>query len=168
MRQILAPLALLALAAAPCRADTITFARVWPQWHDSGSFESYHEYRTGKELVQDWIVMRTQPKSRSGLYFLTRVLNHGPALASATFTVRVIKPDSVETRVYSFPATVPAGSRLFEIGLTGTDWASSHVLPVAWEVELRSADGTLLAETSNFLWEKPGPQARGPGPDDRP
>ena len=113
MRQILAPLALLALAAAPCRADTITFARVWPQWHDSGSFESYHEYRTGKELVQDWIVMRTQPKSRSGLYFLTRVLNHGPALASATFTVRVIKPDSVETRVYSFPATVPAGSRLF-------------------------------------------------------
>ena len=157
MRQILAPLALLALAASPGRADGVTFARVWPQWHDSNSFESYHEYRTGKELVQDWIVMRSQPKSRSGLYFLTRVENKGPALASATFTVRVIKPDSVETRVYTFPAAVPAGSRLFEIGLTGADWASSRVQPVAWEVELRSQDGALLAETSSFLWEKPAP-----------
>jgi len=156
MRPFIAPLALLALAAAPCRAGDVTFARVWPEWHGSDSFESYHEYRTGRELVQDWIVMRSQPANRSGLYFLTRVVNKGPALGSATFTVRVVKPDSVETRVYAFPAAVPAGSRLFEIGLTGADWAGPRVQPVAWEVELRSADGALLAETSSFLWEKPG------------
>jgi hypothetical protein len=158
MRQLLAPLALLAAAAAPCPAGDVTFARVWPEWHGSDSFESYHEYRTHGELVQkDWVVLRSQPGSRGGLYFLTRVLNRGPAVESATFTVRVVKPDSVETRVYSFPAAVPAGSRLFEIGLTGADWSGPRVLPVAWDVELRSADGTVLAKTSSFLWEKPGP-----------
>jgi hypothetical protein len=156
MRPILAPLALLALAAAPCLADGITFTRVWPQWHSADSFASYHEYRTGKELTGNWIVLRSQPASRAGLYFLTRVENPGPAIASATFTVMVIKPDSTETRVFSFPAAVPSGSRLFEIGLTGADWASSRILPVAWEVDLRSADGTILAEKSSFLWEKPG------------
>ena len=155
MRRLITPILLLALAAAPCRADTVTFRRVWPQWHSAESFASLHEYRTGRELTGKWIVLRSQPAERKGLYFLTRVENSGAALAGATFTVRVIRPDSTETRVYSFPAGVPAGSHLFEIGLTGSDWKSSGVMPVAWEVELDSSDGRVLAETSSFLWEKP-------------
>lgn len=155
MRPKTTALLLLALAAAPCRADPVTFVRVWPQWHDGDTFSSYHEVRTEKELVaKDWIVLRSQPANRGGYYFLARVVNKGPAVAGATFTVRVVKPDSTETRVYSFPATVPAGSRLFEIGLTGTDWPSAHTLPVAWDVELLAADGRVLAKTSSFLWEK--------------
>jgi hypothetical protein len=155
MRTLAATLLLLAAAAAPCLADTVSFARVWPQWFNGDTFGSYHEYKTGQELTGGWIVLRTQPGDRSGLYFLTRVKNTGGALPGATFTVRVIRPDGTQTRVYSFPADVPAGSKLFEIGLTGGDWLSSHTMPVAWEVELRSQDGRLLAEMSSFLWEKP-------------
>ena len=77
------------------------------------------------------------------------------ALSNATFVLRVIAPDSTDTRTYSFPADVPAGSRLFEIGLTGKDWAKARVQPVAWDLELRAADGRVLASAKSFLWEKP-------------
>jgi len=70
--------------------------------------------------------------------------------------IRIIGPDSTDTRVYSFPADLPAGSRLFEIGLTGRDWAGPHSLPVAWEVELQAPDGRVMVRQTSFLWERPG------------
>ncbi len=156
MRRLIASVLLLALACPGGRAADVTFLRVWPQWHDAVSFDSYHEYRTREELTGNWTVLRSQPASRDGLYFLARVQNAGTALQGAAFTLRVIKPDSTETHVYSFPAGVPAGGRLFEIGLTGADWAGGkHVFPIAWELELSSADGRVLAHQSSFLWEKP-------------
>lgn len=156
MRPLIASILLLALALPCGRAADVTFLRVWPQWHDAASFDSYHEYRTGHELTGKWTVIRSRPGDRDGLYFLTRVENPGVALAGTTFTLRVIKPDSTDTRVYSFPAGVPAGSQLFELGLTGSDWAAGrHVFPVAWELELTAADGRVLARKSSFLWEKP-------------
>jgi hypothetical protein len=69
--------------------------------------------------------------------------------------LRVISPESIDIRVFSFPADVPAGSRLFEIGLTGKDWPKARVEPIAWELELRASDGSLLARKASFLWEKP-------------
>lgn len=155
MRPLLAPVLLLALACTRAPAADVSFLRVWPEWHSAISFDSYHEYRTGSELTGNWTVLRSQPASREGLYFLARVNNPGAALAGAAFTLSVIKPDSTETHVYSFPAGIPAGSRLFELGLTGADWAGQHVMPIAWHLELRAADGTLLAGQSSFLWEKP-------------
>jgi hypothetical protein len=50
---------------------------------------------------------------------------------------------------------VPAGGRLFVVGLTGTDWPMIRVVPVAWDVELQDPDGSLLAKKVSFLWEKP-------------
>lgn len=152
-------LALLALCAPACRADSVSFARVWPQWHDGSWFTSYHEYKTGEELVGKWTVLRSTPGERTGMYFLTRVENAGARLEGAVFTVRVIRPDSTETKVFTFPAGIPAGSQLFELGLTGGDWVAARTMPVAWEVELRSPDGRLLAQRSSFLWEKPDASA---------
>ena len=136
-------------------AADVSFKRVWPQWYDADSFQSFYEDHTGRELTGKWIVLRSQPEDRGGLYFLTRVENLGLALSNATFVLRVIAPDSTDTRTYSFPADVPAGSRLFEIGLTGKDWAKARVQPVAWDLELRAADGRVLASAKSFLWEKP-------------
>ena len=67
---------------------------------------------------------------------------------------RVISPESIDAKVFTFAADVPAGSRLFEIGLTGRDWAGARVQPVAWEIEVRAADGSVLARKASFLWEK--------------
>lgn len=154
MRPTLAALFLLSLTCLAQAAD-VSFKRVWPQWYDGDSFQSLYEDRTGRELTGKWIPLRSQPEERSGFYFLTRVENPGSALAGATFVLRVIAPDSTDTRTYSFPADVPPGSRLFQIGLTGKDWPKARVEPVAWQLELRAADGRVLASAKSFLWEKP-------------
>jgi hypothetical protein len=155
MRSLLASLALLSAAAPASRAADPTFRRVWPEWHDADSFQSLYEDHTGHELTGKWIVMRSRPAERGGLYFLTRVENPGAELRGATFVVRVIALEAIDTKTYSFPATVPRGSRLFEIGLTGADWKGPRAEPVAWELELDAADGRVLARKTSFLWEKP-------------
>ena len=155
MRPLLALLPVLGLLSAQARADDVSFVRVWPQWHEADSFQSLYEYRYHHELDGKWTVFRSQPWERGGFYFLTRVKNTGAALKGATFVVRVISPESTATHVYNFPAEIPGGSQLFEIGLTGTDWAGAKTEPVAWEVELHTADGRVLAQKSSFLWEKP-------------
>ncbi len=155
MRHLLASIALFAAFPARAPADDVSFKRVWPQWHTADSFQSFYEYHTGRELTGKWVVLRSQPDERTGLYFLARVENHGAPVHGATFVVRVVSPDATETKVFSFPAEVRAGSWIFEIGLTGKDWAAERVEPVAWDVELQSADGAVLAKKTSFLWEKP-------------
>ncbi len=153
MRNLLAAIAL--LAAASCPAADISFLRVWPTWRTADSFQSFYEYHTGRELLGKWIVMRSQPDERTGVYFLVRVKNQGALERGANFVVRVISPDAPETKVYNFPASIKAGSWLYEIGLTGKDWGMGRVHPVAWDVELQTADGTVVAKRASFLWEKP-------------
>lgn len=145
---------LLLCLATTARAGEVTFKRVWPQWYDADSFQSFYEDKTGRELTGKWIVVRSQPEDRAGIYFLTRVENPDTAVKGATFTLRVIAPDSTETTTYNFPQDIPAGSHLFQIGLTGKDWNKPRVQPVAWQLELRSADGRILAQAKSFLWDK--------------
>jgi hypothetical protein len=154
MRPLIASLALLAVAAAPARADELRFERVWLAWHDAASFESYHEYKTGHELVGKWTILRSEPYDRTGLYFEIRIKNPGAAV-DGKIVIRVISPDSIDPRVYTFPVEAAGGSRLFVVGLTGTDWPFLRVVPVAWDVELQSAGGGVLAKKTSFLWEKP-------------
>ena len=158
MRSLAAALLLLSLASASRAAD-VSIKRVWPEWFDADSFQSFYEDHTGNELTGRWIPLRSRPQDRAGLYFLTRVENPGARILGATFVIRVIAPESTDTRTYSFPADVPAGSRLFQIGLTGKDWAKRREEPVAWALELRAPDGSVLASARSFLWEKPA----GPG-----
>lgn len=153
MRSLLAAITLFSAACTAGAAD-LQLKRVWPQWHDADSFQSLYEDHSGRELTGGWIVLRSQPGQRGGLYFLTRVENPGSKVPGATFVLRVISPESIEVREFSFPAVVPSGSRLFEIGLTGKDWPGVRVQPVAWELELRAADGSVLARKVSFLWEK--------------
>jgi hypothetical protein len=156
MRPLFAAIAILWAAFPAARAAELQLVRVWPQWHDGDSFQSLYEEHTGRELTGGWIVIRSQPGERGGLYFLTRIENGGAKVSGAAFVLRVVYPDSIEVRVFRFPADIPAGKRLFEIGLTGKDWPGARVQPVAWELELQSADGGVLARKASFLWEKPG------------
>ena len=155
MRPLLALLPVLGLLCAPLRAEEVSFVHVWPQWHEADFFQSFYEYKHHHELDGNFIVLRSQPWERGGLYFLTRVKNKGTSFKGAIFTVRVISPESTATRVFTFPADIPGGAQLFEIGLTGTDWAGAKTEPVAWNVELHAPDGRVIAQESSFLWEKP-------------
>lgn len=156
MRPLLAPLVLfLSLATSALAGDPI-FKRVWPEYRDADSFQSFYEDHTGRELIGKWTMIRSQPSDRNGLYFMTRIENKGPEMRGATIVLRIISPESENTRTFSFPADIPAGSRLFEIGLTGKDWTGSKIQPVAWDIELQESDGRMVAKKFSYLWEKPG------------
>jgi len=145
----------MAAVAPKARAANVEFIRVWPEWREAGSFMSISEYFTGHEVTGGWTVVRTHKESRAGYYFLARVKNPGAAADGATFVLQVITPTSADPKTFRFPADIPKGSNVFELGLTGADWPGSTTHPVAWKLELHGADGRMLAEKASFLWEKP-------------
>ena len=153
MRSALA--CLLFFAAVPARASEAEFVRIWPGWRDAESFDRISEYFGRGENTSGQVVLRTQPATRDGFYFLVRVKSTAP-LAAAKFELSVIRPDAPEPKVFSFPAALPAKETLCQLGLTGTAWpGGKQASPVAWKLTLVAADGRLLAEHKSFLWEKP-------------
>jgi len=155
VRHLLPCVCLVSCLVTSARAAGITFARVWPQWHDAEAFDRISEYFTGKENTGSRQVLRTHAEERAGFYFLVRVDNSGAALAGVKFVLHVITPGSTEEKTYEFPADVPAGGAAFNLGLTGADWTNKRLRPVAWKLELVGPAGTAPVEQKSFLWEKP-------------
>jgi hypothetical protein len=146
--------------AAHLAAADLTAVRVWPGYRTAESFERISEYLDGKENAGGQIYLRSQPATREGLYFLTRVKNTGAALENVSVELNVITPASAEPkRINTFaPTRIPAGSHVFQIGLTGTDWTDPAAHPVAWQLRLLSADGQELLREQSFLWSQPPPK----------
>lgn len=155
MRSLAIALLFSATALVATAAADVQFVRVWPLWRSAESFERISEYFTGKENTGREVVVRTQKESREGFYYLVRVANRGSALPSATFSLQVVAPDSALPKTYTFPASIPARETVYELGLTGTDWLGKDVHPVAWKLDLLSADGHVLSTEQSFLWEMP-------------
>jgi hypothetical protein len=131
------------------------FVRLWPGWRDTDSFDRIAEFLGGSEPASRRTLLRTQPASRAGYYFLFRV-NTPAATTGAQFQLSVIRPDSPTAQTFTFPATTKAGDTVFDLGLTGTDWPEGKKAnPVAWKLSFVAADGRVLAEHKSFLWEKP-------------
>ena len=158
MRSLSALMMFTVTALVSAQAAEVEFVRVWPGWRDAASFERISEYFTGEEDTGRDIVLRTQPEQREGFYFLVRVANPGDVLPGAKFVLQVIAPSAPEPKTTIFPAEIPSRSKVFLLGLTGADWAGADVHPVAWKLELRSADDRVLASAQSFLWEKPANQ----------
>lgn len=149
------PVLLLALAAAAAvPAAEVGIVRVFTGWRDAASFKRISEYFTGREDTGREIVLRTQPGERGGYYFLVRTQN--PAAATdAVFVLQVVTPDSSRPRVFRFPAALPAGPAVYQLGVTGKDWPDREVDAMAWRIVLTAGDGRALAEAKSYLWEKP-------------
>ena len=141
-----------ALSAAELRA-----IRVWPGYRTSESFERISEYFSGQENPGNDTYLRSQPAVRDGFYFMVRLKNKGAAVEGARAEVQVITPDSPLPKTVSTfaPTTLRAGSHVYQVGLTGTDWPDATIQPVAWLVRFVSADGTELAREQSFLWSLP-------------
>lgn len=150
---LLGCLILSSLGAALSAAE-VDFIRIWPAWRGAESFVRISEYFGGGENSGRQSVLRTQASQRSGYYFLVRTDNHGAAQTGARFELRIIKPDSPATRTYTFPAEVPVGGHVFNLGLTGADWPGKNTQPVAWQLRLLAADGRELGQGQSFLWSK--------------
>jgi hypothetical protein len=150
-------LALCLTCAAKLTAADLTVVRVWPAYRAAASFERISEFFDGRENTGGQTVLRSQPATRDGFYFLTRLKNKGPALANVRVELDILTPASPEPRrVTTFAATtIPAGSHVFQIGLTGTDWPDAQLQPVAWQLHFLNADGQELLREQSFLWSQP-------------
>lgn len=142
------------LAAEVRAAAEVRVVRVFTGWRDAGSFKRISEYFTGRENTGGEIVLRTQPAARGGYYFLVRTDNDGPA-REIRFRLEVVTPGATEPRHFEFAARLPAGTQVYQLGLTGSDWAASTISPMAWKLELIDAAGQPLALEKSYLWEKP-------------
>ena len=147
--------ALATLAPAALAADA-TFVRLWPGWRETESFDRITEFLGGSEPTGSRTLLRSQPASRAGYYFLLRINTANALSPGAKFELAVIRPDSPELKIFSFPVTASVGDTVFDLGLTGADWpGGKKTNPVAWKLTLLAADGRVLAEHKSFLWEKP-------------
>lgn len=155
MRLSFLALVLALLAPLTALADGVEVVRVWPTWREPGSFKRISEFFTGKENTGSETVFRTQPDDRHGYYFLVRLKNEGPAIPAAKFVIHLILPDSPETKTYTFSQDLAKGSKVVNLGITGTDWPGKDINPVAWKFELHDASGQLVAGKGSFLWEMP-------------
>ena len=153
------PLLAVALFASRGRAADPSFVRVWPAWYGADEFKRISEYFDGRENTGGRVIRRTHPDLREGYYFVVRVKNPGPALAGTVFRLQVVTPSSADPRTFTFPADVPAGSQLYDLGLTGADWAGEKIRPVAWKMELVAPDGRVVDARQSFLWAMPEPRS---------
>jgi len=146
---------LLFVLPALARAAGPEIVRLSTGWRTEASFQRVSEFLTGREDDGGIVVLRTRPEARAGYYWQLRLKNDGAPLAGAKFELAVITPAAPTPATFTFPAAIAAGSRLYDLGLTGADWPDAKARPAAWRLRLLAADGrTLLAEQS-FLWALP-------------
>ena len=157
MRPIASLLLFLALGASAALGADLKIIRVMPSYRTADSFMRISEYFNGREDTGGATLLRTQPARRDGYYFLVRVKTTAP-IEIAWIETQVVTPASPEPRTDSFAVSLPAGSHVIQLGLTGTDWPSPKAVPVAWKLRLLSSEGKELASEQSYLWSKP------PGP----
>lgn len=148
---------LLVLLAAPALAadSGLSLVRVFTGWRDGASFKRISEYFDGRENSGGQVVLRTQPASRDGYYFLARVANTGAEIP-VRLRLTVIVPAVDKPREFTFAATAGKGDTVCNLGLTGADWPDKDASPVAWKLEVLPADGDgVLASQHSYLWDRP-------------
>jgi hypothetical protein len=155
MRRALLLLGLQLLLVTGAFANDVSFVRVWTGWREIDPFMRISEYFNGRVNVGERIILRTHAEARAGFYFLVRVKTSRPLITGAKFVVQVVVPASPLPETFVFPTNIPAGGKVCELGLTGSDWPGKKTFPVAWKVDLLAADGQLLATQESFLWSKP-------------
>jgi len=147
---------LVLVVASVCAAADLKIVRVWPGYRTAESFERISEYLGKDEDARGQLILRTQPATRAGYYFLLRVNNSAAAIADAKIELQVITPFSSEPKTYNFTCTLPAKSHALNLGLTGTDWIGKPKDEVvAWQLRLLSPTGAELAKAQSHLWSLP-------------
>lgn len=144
------------LGATSALAGGVEIVRLLPEYLSADSFVRVSEFFDGQENTRGATVLRTQPAARDGFYFTLRTRSQA-AIDVAWVELQLIAPTSTEVRTESFAISLPRGSHLTRLGLTGTDWPDPKARPVAWKLRLLSKDGVELASEQSFLWAMPEP-----------
>jgi len=141
------------LGFSPFSFSETRITSVSEAYHTAKDFLRIPEYFTGKEYFGKQLVVRTD-KGRAGLYFVMELNQPVAKLPeNSTVLIRVIRSDHPEEKLYKFviPSKGTERSELL-LGITGKDWKSPEIKPVAWRIELQDKNAKLLAVKQSFLW----------------
>lgn len=141
------------LSTAALVASDVSLVRVWSGPRTAESFERISEYFSGQENTGGQTIVRTQPGSRAGFYWLIRT--KAGAATDARIELSVLAPDAPAARTYTLSTRLPAGSHVTMAGLTGADWPQPETPPVAWRLRVLDSAGRELATEQSFLWVAP-------------
>ena len=99
-------------------------------------------------------VLASDPESPAGQYFIAKL--DDPKVGSpASVRMTYYASDSKESATHTWDLKGAPLKKWLYLGLTGADWPSEEVKPLAWRIEVLDAGGALLAEWKSFLWELP-------------
>lgn len=159
MRRLL--FALIALGIAGCASSpkeairSVTIEEIVPRYIEGQQFKRIDEYWSGSEVTGKRLILRSDPRSRSGFYFVlildekVRELPKGTTILGEFYTAA--SPD-MQSHTFTLPADRPKTNEIF-VGLTGADWPVRDAVPGAWRFTIETPNGELLGQKQSYLWE---------------
>jgi hypothetical protein len=144
------------LSLSPTLFSETRINKVSEAFHQAEDFLRIPEFFTGKEYFGKQFIVRTN-KERSGFYFAMELNKPASDLPEeCNVLIQVVRSDRPAPQSYRLPLGVTNHSRKeILLGITGEDWNSREIKPLAWRIELRTGSGNLLASKQSFLWGHP-------------
>lgn len=137
--------------------EAITIKDAYTRQMETEQFQRVSEFFNGHENPGNAAILRTDDAQRDGLYvFLQLSGKLGNAAGDHHFVLEVIPSDALKALEFTFPLSGSDAGKKKQIvlGLTGNDWPSPDLQPMAWRVRLLSGE-TEVASWESFLWEMP-------------
>jgi len=122
---------------------------------DAAGFQRIPEYFSGREYEGSKIYCRSNEISRSGFYFILKVLGPSNPIPGLHWNIDWVSPDSPfpQSKIIPISNQDIFGKEVF-IGLTGKDWPNPRAQPLAWCLKLMDGQKDLVAKHPSFLWSK--------------
>lgn len=142
---------LLPLVQLPGMAITSAYSR----YYEDGEIRPIGQYFGAALTGQGFrTVIASQPDQPAGQYFIAKLeeaSNAGVVKARMAYFIS----DRKEAEVFEWDLSGEDLRGWLYLGLTGADWPSEDIQPLAWKIELLDGSGRLLVEWKSFLWEMP-------------
>ena len=143
------------VTAPPNTVETVDIKDIRPRYIEAEQFMRIGEYLSGKEVTGDRLILRSDPASRTGCYFVlaldekVRRLPKGTTIRGEVYTAR--SPE-VQVLEMTLPSERPKTKEVF-FGLTGEDWPEGSPVPGAWRFTILTPNGGTMAQKQSYLWE---------------
>lgn len=145
---------ILSLLVIPVSLSGLTIKTAYTRYYEDGEIRPIRQYFGGNLKWQGFrTVIASDPNTPAGQYFIAKL---GEAKQGQANMVRMTlyASDSKDFTVHTWNLSGESLSGWLYLGLTGKDWPSDEVKPLAWRIEILDGE-KLLAEWKSFLWEMP-------------
>ena len=127
----------------------------YSRYYDAGEIRPITEYFGGSLTGQGFrTVIASQPDHPEGQYFIAK-LEDAKGAGATTVRMTYFISDSKKATSFDWDISGETLRGWLYLGLTGSDWSSDEVRPLAWKIGILDAGGSVLSEWKSFLWEMP-------------